>query len=237
MKQIVVLVLLISFSINGYAQRNNNNVRVNHQIKQMTVSKQRSATKPSIGGTVNGHDWVDLGLSVKWATCNVGANKSEDYGDYYAWGETEIKNMYNWSTYFDNPNHDGRNFKKYYSSNTKIFPEDDVAHVKWSGSWRMPTTEERDELRNKCIWKWSSQNGVKGYRVTSKANGNSIFLPAAGFRNDGVLKNAGSYGYYWCSSIDPVKCYFAETLYFKSSFVDIYAMSRDLGQPVRPVCP
>jgi hypothetical protein len=126
-------------------------------------------------------EYVDLGLSVKWATFNVGATKPEEYGDYFAWGETEPKEVYDWSTYFE--------------------VADDVAAVKWGGKWRMPTMAEQDELRTQCTWTWTSQNGVKGYRVTG-TNGNSIFLPAAGYRSGSSLYNTDSKGFYWSSSLN-----------------------------------
>ncbi len=192
----------------------------------------------------NVHEYVDLGLSVKWATCNVGASSPEDYGDYYAWGETETKSTYDWSTY--------KWCKGSYSTMTKyctdsyygtvdnktvLDPEDDVAHAKWGGSWRMPTRAEQDELREKCTWTWKTQNGKNGYKVTSKSNGNSIFLPAAGYRGYGSLYRAGSDGYYWSGSLYYGGDYVAFSLYFVSSVVDWYFNNRCYGQSVRPVCP
>ena len=150
---------------------------------------------------------VDLGLSVKWASWNVGAYAPEVYGDYYAWGETETKSEYNWSTYkWCNGSY--KNLTKYITDSsfgivdnkTVLDPDDDVAHVKLGGNWRMPTDEEWTELRTQCSWSWTSQNGVKGRKVTGP-NGNSIFLPAAGGRSDAYLSGAGSYGYYWSSSL------------------------------------
>lgn len=141
-------------------------------------------------GTENGYEWVDLGLpsGLKWATCNVGASSPEEYGSYFAWGETTTKSNYNNSTYT-------------YSSNPTTLPlNQDAAAVKMGGSWRMPTKAELGELRAECTWKWTTQNSVKGDLVTSKTNGNSIFLPAAGRRYNSDLLKAGSYGYYWSSS-------------------------------------
>ena len=117
-------------------------------------------------GTINGHDYVDLGLSVMWATCNIGANSPEEYGDYFAWGEAETKPEY---TYENSVT---------YGTDNYIFH--DAAVENWGGSWRMPTSDEYRELIGKCTWLWTSINGTKGYKVTSKKNGNSIFLPAAG---------------------------------------------------------
>ena len=187
----------------------------------------------------NGHEYVDLGLSVKWATCNVGVEKPEDYGDYYAWGETQTKSFYDWSTYLDSPNRDGKSFTKYNNNGgkTQLLPEDDVAHVKWKGTWRMPTKAEQDELQEQCTWTWTSQGGKNGYKVTSKKNGNSIFLPAAGWRGDGELSNAGSDGNYWSSSLNPNYDFNAFGLYFDSGGWNWGYGLRLYGHSVRAVCP
>ncbi|MBR3871461.1 MAG: InlB B-repeat-containing protein [Paludibacteraceae bacterium] len=135
-----------------------------------------------------GYEYVDLGLSVKWATMNVGATSPEDYGDYFAWGETSPKSSYNSSNY-------------YYSSNPATLPlNKDAANVNWGGDWRMPTKAEQDELRTKCTWTWTTLNGVKGCKVTSKQNGKSIFIPAAGYKDYSSTTDAGVYGDYWSSS-------------------------------------
>ena len=149
---------------------------------------------------------VDLGLSVKWATFNVGATSPEEYGGYYAWGETEEKEDYSWETYkWCNGSYD--TMTKYCTNSsygtvdnkTVLDLEDDVAHVKWGGDWRMPTTDEQDELRNNCTWEWTALNGVNGYRVTGP-NGNSIFLPAAGYRYRTAVGSRGYYCLYWSGS-------------------------------------
>jgi hypothetical protein len=134
-----------------------------------------------------GHEYVDLGLSVKWATCNVGANSPEDYGEYYAWGETSTKSSYT----RDNCETWNQKIGDIKGTNR------DVAHVKWGGSWRMPTKEEFDELREKCNWEWTGS----GYKVTGP-NGNSIYLPAAGFRSYEELYGEDSFGYYWSSTTE-----------------------------------
>jgi hypothetical protein len=204
---------------------------------------------------VNGYEYVDLGLSVLWATCNVGATKPEEYGDYYAWGETEPKTDYSWSTY-KYCNGSISTLTKYcknsrYGNNgftdtkTTLDPDDDVAHVKWGGSWRLPTKKEQDELLNSCTWTWYNSgntefNGVAGYKVTSKVSGytdRSIFLPAAGYRSDAGLVNVGSYGDYWSSSLDTDYPYYAWCVYFSSDVHDTFLNYRGRGQSVRPVCP
>ena len=201
---------------------------------------------PDPNPNTGNHEYVDLGLSVKWATCNVGANKPEEYGDYFAWGETEPKDYYDWSTYKWCNGSDNTQTKyctdSYYGTvdnKTQLELSDDAARANWGGSWRMPTTEEQQELINNCTWTWTTQNGVNGYKVTSKKNGNSIFLPAAGCRNGSSLDNAGSYGLYglyWSSSLDtgdPVDAY---ELYFDSVYMRWNYNNRHCGQSVRPVC-
>ena len=189
-------------------------------------------------------EYVDLGLSVKWATYNVGATKPEEYGDYFAWGETEIKSTYNWSTY-KWCNGSFSSLTKYNTSSsygtvdnkTTLEPEDDVAHVKWGGSWRMPTKAEQDELRTDCTWTRTTLNGVNGYRVTSKKSSytdRSIFLPAAGNLVDTRLFGDGSYGDYWSGSHNTDDPYYAWGIRFGS---DYGYDNRSSGFSVRPVCP
>ena len=195
----------------------------------------------------NGHEYVDLGLSVKWATCNVGASKPENYGDYFAWGETRPKSTYNLSTYkwYKWSRGDEDNYTKYCADSfygtednkEQLDISDDAARANWGGSWRMPTRDELIELRQKCTWTWTIQNGVKGYKVTSKTNGRSIFLPAAGFRYDSSLNNAGSNGGYWSSSIGTRYPGIAGYVSFDSGGVGWCNVGRDCGLSVRPVCP
>ncbi|MBQ7819150.1 MAG: hypothetical protein IJ341_05580, partial [Bacteroidales bacterium] len=194
----------------------------------------------------NGHAYVDLGLSVKWATCNVGATTPEGYGDYFAWGETSPKTTYDWSTYkYSNGTYDS--MTKYCTQSsygtvdnkTTLELTDDAARVNWGGSWRMPTEAEQNELRdtNNCTWTWTTQNGVNGHKVTSKKNGNSIFLPAAGYRGSSDLDGAGGYGYYWSSSLFTSLSYSAYLVFFYSDCVYWYSYTyRYYGQSVRAVC-
>ena len=183
---------------------------------------------------------VDLGLSVKWANMNVGAESPEDYGDYFAWGETATKTTYNWSTYFDTSD-GGGTFTKYNNDGGKtvLDPEDDAAHVNWGGSWRMPTQAEWQELLDNCTWTWTTQNGIKGYKVTSNKAGYTdkfIFLPAAGYRLESDLGFAGSNGYYWSSSLGEYYSYYAWYLLFSSGGHNLdYGYCRCSGQSVRPV--
>ena len=155
----------------------------------------------------NGYEYVDLGLSVRWATCNVGASTPEGYGHYFAWGETTSKSTYSWSTYkwcrgsYDTQIKYCSNSRYGTVDNKKqLDMSDDAARANWGGNWRMPTETEIGELLEKCTWVWTTQNGVNGYQVTSESNGNSIFLPAAGRLEGSSNSRAGSYGYYWSSS-------------------------------------
>ena len=186
---------------------------------------------------------IDLGLSVKWASCNVGATAPEEYGGYYAWGETSEKSDYSWDTY-KYCNGTSTSMTKYCTSvaygtvdnKTTLEPTDDVATVKWGGNWRMPTRAEQDELINNCTWQWTTLNGVNGYRVTGP-NGNSIFLPAAGCRDGTEVYDQGSYGGYWSSSLNSSYSGLAFFLVFSSSGIDWYSYGRYFGLTVRPVCP
>lgn len=194
--------------------------------------------------TPAGVEAVDLGLSVKWATCNVGAAKPEEYGDLFAWGETARKATYDWSTYkWCNGSYDSQT--KYCADsdygtvdNRKILDkDDDAASVSWGGSWRMPTKAEQDELRNNCTWTWKKVKGVRGYKVTSRKNGNSIFLPAAGYRYDSSSYYVGSIGIYWSSLLSEGSSEDACFLFFDSGDVRSDDSSRYYGRSVRAVCP
>ena len=182
----------------------------------------------------NGHEWVDLGLpsGLKWATCNVGASSPEDYGYYYAWGETSTKGDYSWSTYewFDNFT---RTVTKYKAD--ELDPSDDAARANWGGYWRLPTKKEFEELREHCTWEWTTQNSHKGYKVTSKKNGQSIFLPAAGWRLGADDYSVGSYGYYWSSSPIESDASYAYYLYFYEDYHNVDWGYRYCGHSVRPV--
>ena len=189
------------------------------------------------------YEYVDLGLSVKWATCNVGATTPEDYGDYFAWGETEPKETYSWVNYkWCNGSYD--TLTKYNTDSsdgtvdnkTQLDLSDDAAHANWGGNWRMPTVDELTELWEQCTWTWTTQNGVYGSKVTSKTNGNSIFLPAAGYLGSSLF-NQGKDGRSWSSSRTNINSTDAWRMHFQSGYVGGRGESRYLGLPVRPVCP
>ena len=189
---------------------------------------------------IDGHEYVDLGLpsGTKWATCNVGASSPEEYGDYFAWGETKPKSVYNWSTYFDSDDN-GSSFKKYNRNGglTELLPEDDAATANWGSPWRMPSLDQIKELCNSSYTttEWTTLNDVYGRKITSKSNGNSIFLPAAGRRWVDELDHAGSYGVCWSSSLRPEFDGSAYFLYFDSDYRSWYDNGRSVGHSVRAV--
>ncbi len=202
---------------------------------------------PYVRGTINLNSsiindptWVDLGLSVKWATFNIGATAPEGYGDYFAWGETEPKSDYSWSTY---KYCDGSEttMTKYCVTDFKtvLNPEDDAAHVNWGGNWRMPTAAEFEELFNadNCVWTWTTLHFVRGIKVVSKKSGyegNWIFLPAAGVHFDTGISSVGESINYWSSSLRTD--YLRNACYLDFRF-KISNTARCDGLSVRPVCP
>ena len=198
--------------------------------------------------TLKMREYVDLGIvvggkKIKWATCNVGAANPQDYGDYFAWGETAAKTDYSWSTYFDTSD-GGSTFTKYATDKKTVLDlEDDAARQIWKGNWRIPTDAEWTALRNGDNFKWTwtddyEGTGVAGRIVTSKVSGyegNTIFLPAAGRRNGSNLEDVDSYGYYWSSSLHGVISGNVRDAYFNSESVGKYNGSRYYGFSVRPV--
>ena len=214
-------------------------------VTVIDVSSQTTILLP-VTVTANTHEWVDLGLpsGTLWATCNVGASAPEEYGDYFAWGETAPKDYYDWSTYkWCNGSYttmtkyctdSSYGYNGFVDNKTELDPEDDAAYVNWGSSWRMPSKEQQDELREKCTWTRTTQNGVNGYLVTGP-NGNTLFLPAAGNRWGVSLNYVGSYGYYWSRTLYSSYPYYAYYLYFDSGNVYWYYISRNYGFAVRAV--
>ena len=189
-------------------------------------------------------DWVDLGLpnGLLWATRNVGATSPEDYGDYFAWGETTTKSVYDWTTYIY-CNGDYNQLTKYCSRSdfgyngftdnlTILQPGDDAATANYGG--RTPTIEEWQELINNTTAQWTTRNGVNG-RLFTSSNGNSLFLPAAGYRWDSSLNFAGNRGFYWSSSLDTDDPSRARIFGFLSTFQGVNRGNRDDGLSVRAV--
>ena len=199
----------------------------------------------TVSATFKQPEWVDLGLpsGLKWATMNVGATAPEGYGDHFAWGETEPKDNYSWNTYAFTTD-GGRTFTKYNTDSqygtvddkTVLEASDDAAAKNWGGAWRMPTDAEWTELRGQCVWTWTTLKGVNGYEGKSRANGNAIFLPAAGYRYDsGGISSAGNNGYYWSSSLGTDKPVYALYADFKSGYMGYGKNYRHIGYSVRPV--
>ena len=201
----------------------------------------------SITGIENGYEYVDLGLSVKWATYNIGASEAEELGEHFAWGETQIKKNYTWEEYkWCISNY--KELVKYCSNSTygynnftdekvTLDDADDVAMVILGGKWRMPTDEELSELRTKCTWFWITFKGIEGYVIKSHVNNNTIFLPAAGIRRDLDLLQTGVYGYYWSKTLHTENPTGACQIYFNATEVLRGTYNRQCGRSVRPVCP
>ena len=199
----------------------------------------------------NGHDYMDMGLpsGTKWATCNIGANKPEQYGNYYSWGETEPKKSYSWRNYlnvldasFKDQNTCGTErdpLKEFVYPNFKTLAGTvyDVAHVKWGGSWVMPSDAQFHELFNEdhCTLGWVTQNGVNGFKVTSLVNGNSLFFPAAGDMFDDELTDEGSFGSYWSATSTENSTFRANTQTFHNNDDRDGHYSRYIGMTVRAV--
>ena len=187
--------------------------------------------------------YVDMGTSIKWAAYNIGATKPEDCGDYYAWGATSPSTFYSWSTY-SLCNGSSSSLTKYNTSSsngtidnkTVLDADDDVAHIRWDGNWRIPTDEEWTELVSSCIWNWTTYEGTNGRMVYSFETGNAVFLPAAGYRVNEYFSFTGSYGSYWSSSLHTGSPTVAWELFFDSYDVRSSTNYRYCGLSIRPVC-
>ncbi len=215
----------------------------------VTIVSGSPLTKSANKYLVNGHDFVDLGLSVLWATCNVGATESTGYGNYYAWGEVDEKTCYDWTTYKYSSDGTYKNLTKYKTDKkTTLEAEDDAATTNWGAGCRMPTGTEMEEIINKnetnCTWEWTTENEINGYKVTSLKEGytdQSIFLPASGTFTT-TLGDVGRIGYYWSSSLSTDYSnnwykYYAYSIGFSSTSGKATKSNdfRNGGYPVRPV--
>ena len=204
----------------------------------------------SLNNSANGHEYVDLDLpsGTLWATCNVGASKPEGYGDYYAWGETKTKSVYDWETYKYANGDDYHKLTKYccnsengdngFTDNlTTLQAGDDPATSNWGSGWHTPSKSQWDELLANTTNTWTTQNGVKGGLFTSKKNGQTLFLPAAGYRGGSELYDASSESYYWSRSNFTHYSGHAWGLRSNSGGCDMfrYGYGRDSGFTVRPV--
>ena len=249
LKATAAIMLMMVFAVSCTKPEGPNNGGNNNGQNDSIVNPSNNGENDSIAdnsGTLNGHDYVDLGLpsGTLWATCNVGATSPEEYGDYFAWGETTTKSSYSWSTYkYCNGAYDkltkycnkaSYGFNGFTDNLTVLQSGDDAATANWGSGWCMPTKEQWEELKDNTTVTWTTQNGVKGRRFTA-SNGNSLFLPAAGGRWDSELYNAGSYGNYWSSSLDTDDPNYA---WYFDFYSDSYYMgygSRNIGQSVRAV--
>jgi len=197
-------------------------------------------------GDYNNHGYVDLGLSVKWATTNLGATSPEDYGNYYAWGETTPKSTYSWLTYqhcfedeylltkycFD-VSHGSDGFT---DDLTTLEAIDDAATANWGAGWRMPTQAEMEELRTSCTWEWTSQNGIDGYIARNESTGFYMFLPAAGYLDESGEHSITYDGDYWTSSLSEYSAINAYSILFYDGSQQLSSnMERDYGLPIRAV--
>lgn len=200
------------------------------------------------GNELNGHEYVDLGLpsGTLWATCNIGADTVEEFGDYFAWGETEPKELYDWKSYkYGRFIHERYELNKYCTDSAYglngfvdnlilLEPKDDAATVNWGDDWRMPTKEEWEELFLNTTGVWTTLNDVKGWRCTA-SNGNSLFLPAAGYWWDDAFN--ADLGLYWSRTINKEFPYRAWGFHFNCDSSHLCGSSdRNRGQTVRAVC-
>ena len=192
---------------------------------------------------IDSFEYVDMGLSVRWGTCNVGAATPEEYGYYFAWGEVETKDYYQLNNYRWASSVSGmilkyctNSFLGNVDNKTQLEPEDDAAHVICEDMWRIPTEYEFNELIDNCSIAWTSSNGVYGLEFVSNKNGNSIFIPAAGYYYD-VEKDASYFGYYWTSSLDINDSTKARQFAFNEDGHILSSSTRYFGQTIRPVLP
>ena len=205
-----------------------------------TVGNANVNQKDNDDKTPAGVEAVDLGLSVKWANMNVGATKPSGFGTYFAWGEIKPKQVYSWGTYVWSRG-DTQFLLKYNVTDrvSRLAPSDDAARANWGGDWRMPTADEYEELINNCKWEWTNKDGINGYKVTSKKNGKSIFMPITGFRYYEGVQFRAIKGVYWTSELYTVTPTKAWCLEFDFSNVELHfgnlSSNRFSGRCIRAV--
>ena len=202
-------------------------VHVQDSLRQAKAYQDSLEAACSTTGVHNGHEWVDLGLSVLWATCNVGASSPSDYGDYYAWGETKTKLNYTYGN--------SRTFEVISSmSDISGNPQYDAAAANWGTGWRMPTKDEFEELEDKCDWHWDYQSGHNGFKITGP-NGNSIFIPLTGFRGGILRKYVDKAAAYWSSTPSSAIGYVNAMMIRTDWFHYVGMLPCAVGLSVRPV--
>lgn len=208
-------------------------------IQEKNNGKKAADEKTAADGS--SHEYVDLGLSVKWAAMNLGAEKISDRGGYFAWGETAQKDDYTWGAYRHGDSADTLTKYNFTDHGITLEAADDAAAVSWGGAWRMPTSAEWEELCDKrnCKWEWTSVDNVPGCRITGKKPGytdRSIFLPAAGYYRAHAIEGADSSGYYWSSTRNRPFEERAICLFFIPTFIGIGNNGfRNGGFTIRPV--
>jgi uncharacterized protein YjdB len=226
-----------------------NGAVINYDVSELKDIKFLDET------AVDEHDWVDLELpsGALWATMNVGANVPEEYGNFFAWGETQPKDNYSWNTY-QHANSDGSTvlltkycnnytfgYNSYWDTYTELQPSDDAATANWGAYWQMPSNEQWAELLNSenISTEWVTQNGQQGLKVTSNRNGKSIFLPGAGYyegtQHDAASASTGYHAIYWSRSLYTQSCEKGCAFYGGRTGVDVYSTNRFWGQSIRPV--
>lgn len=235
MKKALSIIFAAMLALGASAQ-NTHDIVVWHGTQSQTIQAVDSITfvESKVEPT-----YVDLGLSVKWGTCNIGAKNPEDFGNFYQWGDVATKESYDWDTYKYGT--DRTNLEKYNvkDGKTVLDPEDDAAIVNLGEGWRMPTPAEIKELVDNCTWEWTTVNNVKGYKVTAK-NGNSIFLPAAGVMFAKSPYYGGQYGYYLSNMLREgeesyVKMYAQGFSFQSDKYQADDRIARNYGITVRPV--
>lgn len=229
------LIVLSIISVAGMLASCNGNGKTAEAEREGTVEEVATT------GTLAGHEWVDLGLSVNWATCNIGASKSEEYGDYFSWGELSTKVSYEWTTYSMCKGSDTKltkycNISKYGDSDftdnlTTLESSDDAATANWGKDWRVPTRAEFQELLDKCTWSWKDN----GYEVKG-VNGNTIFFPLPGSKSARALFDDGKRGEYWSNSLNTDYPCYAYEIFLDSIDHIINYQNRHYGSSIRPVC-
>ena len=238
--RIMAVILLTMVTVSASAQYYMNVVQKDGKTVQYSVADIENV----IITDQKNYEYVDLGLSVKWATCNIGAERPEDFGGYYCWGETETKSYYSSSNYKYSDDHliilKKYNFVSLFGNVDNKYtldPEDDAAHVQWGGNWRLPSEAEFYELIANCTLTWTTLNDVKGCLVTSNKEGytdRSIFLPASGIMEDVGSLYEGERGFYWTNSLtnEPMN---ANILLLEERRPYSSAATRSYGCCIRPV--
>ncbi len=239
-KAMAAIVLMLVFAVSCHKPEEPNNGGNNGGQNDSIVDHN---------DTLNGHDYVDLGLpsGTLWAICNLGADAPEDFGDYFAWGETLSKELYDWKSYkYGNFVNERYELNKYCSDSvyglngfvdnlTLLEPDDDAARALWGSDWRMPTRDEWEELFLNTTNTITTQNGVNGCLLTA-SNGNSLFLPASGYWWGSEFNGAGI-GIYWSSTVNTEFPYRSWGFHINPDSSHVCGSSdRNSGQSVRAVC-